>query len=201
MADDKRGRDKQARDAERRRQEREIAEELERWDETEPPVEATELEEFETELESIAFPATGTDVVAAVGDREVESPDGTYAVEELVPETDEVVFDAPAAVRMRVRRPTVAAAMTRIVEASQTLRNPDHRLGGSQREAYEKTLRALKAIDADDDDEGIRVVTDWIVERIREKEALPGSRDVRRRAAEFCRANGYQVRNDDWLGV
>jgi len=42
---------------------------------------------------------------------------------------------------------------------------------------------------------------DWIVEQIREKEKKPGSRAVRREAAKFCRANGYEVRNDEWLGV
>jgi hypothetical protein len=100
---------------------------------------------------------------------------------------------------MRVQRPTIAAAMRRILEASETL--PNGNLRGSQREAYEKTLRELKAIDADDDDEGVRVITDWVVERIRDKGNLPESRAVRKQAAKFCRANGYQVRNDEWLGV
>ncbi|WP_313694440.1 hypothetical protein [Halorarum halobium] len=199
MADDKRGRDKQARDAERRQRERAIAAELERGDETEPPTDESALDEFEAELDSLAFPATGAEVVAAVGDRQVESVGGTYAVEELVPDTAEERFDSPAAVRVRVRRPTIAAAMKRVVEASETL--PNEELGRSRREAYEKTLRELKAIDADDEDEGISAITDWIVERIRDEEALPGSRAVRRQAAKFCRANGYEVRNDDWIGV
>ena len=199
MADDKKGRDKQARDADRRQRERDIAAELERGDETEPPTDEAELDDFEAELDSLEFPAMGTEVVAAVGDREVESAEGTYAIEELVPDTDEERFDSPAAVRIRIQRPSIAAAMKRIVEASETLPNAD--LGRSQREAYEKTLRELKAIDADDQDEGIRVITDWIVERIRDKETLPGSRDVRRQAAKFCRANEYQIRNDEWLGV
>jgi hypothetical protein len=89
--------------------------------------------------------------------------------------------------------------MKRDIEASETV--PNKEVGRSQREAYEKTFRSLKAIDADDDDEGITVMTDWIVERIREKERIPGSRDVRREAAKFCRSNGYTVRNDEWLGV
>ncbi|WP_440006448.1 DUF5789 family protein [Halomicrococcus sp. SG-WS-1] len=199
MADNKNGRDKKAHDDERRQRERDMAEELERKDETEPPVDEAELTAFETELESLEFPATGTDVVAAVGDREVESDDGTYTVEELVPDTDEETFRSPTSVRARVQRPTVAAAMKQIVEASEMLPNAD--LRGSQREAYEKTLRELKAIDADDDDEGIQAITDWIVERIRDKEKLPGSRAVRRQAAKYCRANGYQIRNDEWLGI
>lgn len=199
MADNKKGRDKQADDAERRRRERDLAAELERGDEAEPPVEAGVLAELETELDSLEFPATGTEVVAAVGDSEVESVDGTYALEELIPDAEEETFDSPGALRVRVQRPTVAAAMKRVVEASQTLPNTEFR--GSQRDAYEKTFQELKTIDADDDDEGIRAISDWIVERIREKEKLPGSRAVRRQAAKFCRENGYQVRNDEWLGI
>ena len=199
MADDKSGRDKQARDEERRQREREIAAELERADETEPPLDSTELDEIDAELESLTFPASGTDVVEAVGDYRVESAEGAYPVEELIPETDDETFDAPADVRVRVQRPTVAAAMKRIVEAAETLQNEDVR--GSRREAYEKTLRELKAVEADDNDEGIRVIRDWILERIHDDGTLPGSRAVRREAAEFCRANGYEIRNDEWLGI
>lgn len=199
MADDKRGRDKKARDADRRQRQREIAEELERTDETEPPIGAEEFDDIETELESLEFPATGPEVVAAVGDREIESADGTFTIERLIPDTEAETFDSPVAVRVRIQRPTIAAAMKRIVEASERL--PDAELRRSQREAYEKTLRELKAIDADDDDEGVQAISDWIVERIRDKETLPGSRAVRRQAAKFCRANGYPIRNDEWLGV
>ncbi|WP_096389635.1 DUF5789 family protein [Halopenitus persicus] len=199
MADDKRGRDKQAQDAERRQQEREIATELERGDEREPPVNTEELADFEAGLEELAFPATGVEVVAAIGDREIESVGGSYSIEELIPETDEVTFDSPAAVRVQVQRPTVAAAMKRVVEASKTLHNTD--FGWTQHKAYEKTFQELKAIDADDDDEGIQAISDWIVKRIHDEETLPTSREVRREAAKFCRTNGYQVRNDEWLGI
>ncbi|MFC7071066.1 hypothetical protein [Halobaculum lipolyticum] len=199
MADDKQGRDKQALDAENRRLQREIETELERGDEPEPPVEADALEEIEAALETVAFPATGAEVLAAVGDREVVAADGTYTVEELIPRTDRETFASPAAVGVHVRRPTVAAAMKRIVEAADALQNAT--LEGSQWEGYERTLRELKAIDAADDDEGIRAIADWVVEEIRENRALPGSRAVRREAAKFCRANGYEVRNDEWLGV
>ena len=199
MADDKRGRDKQAHDAEKRQQEREIAAELEREDEIEPPVEVEQLTDIEAELEALTFPATGIEVVAAIGDRVIESFDGSYSIEELVPKTDDETFDSPAAVQVVVQRPTVAAAMKRVVEASKTL--PNTEFGWTQRKAYEKTFQELKAIDADDDDEGIQAISDWIVERIRDKETLPTSRAVRREAAKFCRANGYQVRNDEWLGI
>ncbi len=199
MADDKSGRDKQADDTERRQREREIATELERGDEREPSVVAAELSDFEAALEELSFPATGTEIVTRVGDRTIESVEGNYRVEELVPETDDETFDSPAAVRVYVQRPTVAAAMKRIVEASKTLRNTE--FSWAQRKAYEKTFEELKAIDADDDDEGIRAISDWVVERIRGDETLPTSRAVRREAAKFCRANGYQVRNDEWLGI
>ena len=199
MADDKRGREKQARDDDRRQRERSVATELERQDETEPPIEADELADLDSELESLKFPATGAEIVAAIGDREVITDEGSYTVEELVPETDAETFDSPVAVRVRVQRPTIAAAMKRVIEATGTLRNSD--LGESQRKGYEKTFRELKAIDADDGDEGIDVISDWIVEHIHDKEKLPNSRAVRRRAAKFCRTNGYEVRNDEWLGI
>ena len=199
MADNKDGRDKQADNANRRQRERDMLAELERGDETEPPVDEATLEELSAELDAVQFPATGAEVVAAVGDRTVESALGTARVAELLPETDTETFDSPDDVRVRVQRPTIATAMKRVVEACETL--PNKRLGTSQREAYEKTFRALKAIDADDDDEGIRAITDWIVDRIHDKEKLPNSRDVRREAAKFCRANGYEVSNNDWLGV
>jgi hypothetical protein len=199
VADDKRGRDKQAQDANRRQRERDILAELERWEETEPPVDERELGDLEVALDSLEFPATGAEVVATVGDRELDSAEGKYTVSELVPETNGETFEAPEDVRVRVQRPTIAASMKRILEASETVSNVS--LGTSQREAYEKTLRALKAVDADDEDEGVRYITDWIVDRIREKDRTPGSRAVRREAAEFCRANGYEVRKDEWLGV
>ncbi len=199
MPDDKRGRDKKARDAERRQRKREIADELERGDEPEPPIDVTELATVEAELEPLAFPATGEEIITAIGSHEIESPDGTYRIKELVPETDEETFESPTAVRKQVQRPTVAAAMKQVIEATETVSNVT--LGNSQRNAYEKTFRALKAIDADDDDEGIQVISDWIVEQISSKEKLPESRSVRRRAAKFCRSHGYQIQNDEWLGV
>ena len=160
---------------------------------------AEEQPDFEAALEELTFPATGAEIVAAIGQREIESVEGSYRIEELVPETDEETFDSPAAVRVQVQRPTVAAAMKRVVEASKTLRNAE--FSSAQRDAYEKTFQELEAIDADDDDEGIRAISDWIVERIRDKETLPTSRAVRREAAKFCRTNGYEVRNDEWLGI
>jgi hypothetical protein len=199
MPDRKEGREKQARDRDNRQRRRAVLEELERWEETEPPVEDEELDELDADLASVAFPATGADVVEAVGDRAIDSAEGTHDVAELVPRTETETYEGPEAVRARVQRPTVAAAMKRVVEAADE--HQSAAFGSSQYEAYERTLRELKAIDADDDDEGIEVLADWLVERIGDEETLPGSRDVRRRAADFCRSNGYEVRDDEWLGV
>ncbi|ELZ25491.1 hypothetical protein C475_10684 [Halosimplex carlsbadense 2-9-1] len=176
-----------------------MLEELERGDETEPPVDDEELDALDVELETMSFPATGIEVIEAFGSHEVESGEGSYDLGDLIPRSTASTYESPEEVRIRVLRPTVAAAMKRVVEAADDHQSAE--FGSSQYEAYERTLRELKAIDADDDDEGVEVITDWIVERIREKETLPGSRDVRRRAAEFCRSNGYEVRNDEWLGV
>ncbi|WP_049937362.1 DUF5789 family protein [Haloplanus natans] len=198
MADDKSGREAQARSAERRQREREIAAALERGGEAEPPIDAAELVDFEVALESLSYPATGAEIVTAVGDHEIDAADRTYTVGELLPKADVETFDSPADVRVRVQRPTIAATMKRIVEAVDAL--PNEEFGGSQRDAYEKTLDELESID-EDDDEGVRVIGDWIVERIRDDETLPGSRAVRRRAAKFCQESGYRVRNDEWLGV
>jgi hypothetical protein len=199
MADDKNGREDQAKSEDRRQRAREVATELERGDEPEPPIEAEPLADLESDLESLSFPATGDEIVAAVGDRELEASDGRYTIEQLLPAATVERFDSPVAVRKRVQRPTVATAMKRVVEATEKLRNVE--FGTSQRDAYEKTFLALKAIDADDDDEGIRAIADWIVSQVEDKEKLPGSRAVRREAAEFCRANEYEVSNNDWLGI
>ena len=134
-----------------------------------------------------------------IGDRAVELADERYTVEELVPEVDSERFDSPSALNVRLQRPTIAAAMKRVLEATDTL--PNTQLSDSQRDAYEKTFQELKAIDTDDADEGIATIADWIVEHIREKESLPGSRDVRREAATFCRTNGYEIRNSEWLWI
>jgi len=147
----------------------------------------------------VSFPATGAELVASVGDSEVETAEGTYALADLIPDVETETFEYRSEVGVRFERPTVAAAMKRILEAAEPLQSVT--LHGSQRKAYAKTLRELGAIDVDDEDEGIEVVTDWILERIEAKGKAPGSRAVRRRAAKFCRANGSPIRNDEWLGV
>ena len=199
MADDKNGREKQAADEDRRQREREIADELERGDEGEPAVTDAALADLEAALESLSFPATGREIIATAGDHEVGSVDGTHAVADLFPDADMESFDAPAAVSKRVRRPAVAVAMKRVVEAAATL--PDEEFGRSQHEAFERSFRALSDVDELDDDDGVRTVADWVVAEVHERRTVPGSRDVRRRAAAYCRENGHEVRDDEWLGV
>ena len=198
MADNEAGRDKQAHDEENRQREREIAAEIERMGEPEPPVPPAVLADLEAELDTLSYPVTGSDVVSAVGDQTVDASADTHTVAELLPDSEQETFRSPSAVRERVQRPTVAAAMKRIVETADRLQVE---LEDAQRTAYVKTLGELQRIDADDDDEGITVITDWILDNAEKKEKLPGSRDVRREAASFCRENDYQIRNDDWLGI
>ena len=78
----------------------------------------------------------------------------------------------------------------------ETLRKTE--FGSTQPKAYEETFEEPEAINAADDD-GVKVIGDWIVERIHDKEKLPTSRAVRREAARVCRADEYRIRNDEWL--
>ncbi|OYR42001.1 hypothetical protein DJ82_03780 [Halorubrum sp. Ib24] len=199
MADDKAGREDQARDEENRQRRRDVDAELERGDEPEPELDTADLGEVEPELERLEFPVTGAEIVSTIGDREVASPTERYTVEQLVPDTDRVVFDSPDRVRVQIRRPTVAAAMKRIVETSEAL--PNEELDGSQYDAYERTFQELERVSPDDEDEAIAEIRDWVVERVREKGALPASRGVRRQPAKVARREGHQIRNSDWLGI
>lgn len=199
MVDNKRGRDKQADDESRRQREREVVTALERIDEPEPPRETEVPDDVAENLEELAFPASGETVVSNVGERDVETDDGTYTVADLIPDTDAVSFDSVGAVRVRLQRPTVADSMRRIVVAVDEAQH--ERLSQSQYDAYERTLGALKAVDADDDDESVGAITDWLVEQIGERQKPPGSRAVRKEAAGFCRKNGYPIRDDEWLGA
>lgn len=94
----------------------------------------------------------------------------------------------------------IDAAIERIsgAESSEGRRDRDR---PEQYEAYERTFRALEDISPSDDDEGITVVTDWIVDEIESTGERPSSRAVRKRARQFCRANGYEVSDNDWLGA
>lgn len=94
---------------------------------------------------------------------------------------------------------TVKSAMRRIKDVDDSLTETDDR--EQQYEMYRKTLSALADIEADDDDEGIAVVTHWIIDQIESTGERPSSKAVRRRAREFCRKNGYDIPVHSWLGT
>jgi hypothetical protein len=199
MADDKRGREKQSRDADMRQRKRAILEELERTSETEPRVDFESIAEAEAALESVFFPATARQVVDAIGEIELDAAEGPMRADELLPNADAETFNSPTEVRSRLQRPTVASAMKRVVEAADEARKVE--LSGSQREAYEKTFTALEDLAPTDEDEGIPYIRDWILDQLAEDGELPGSRSVRRESAKFARENGYPIGNDEWLGI
>ncbi|WP_318568776.1 hypothetical protein [Salinigranum marinum] len=95
---------------------------------------------------------------------------------------------------------SIDSTIERITEAEGEagLRDDDR---DQQHKVYEKTFRALEDVAPDDDDEGVTVVADWIVEEIRTTGKRPTSKSVRRRARAYCEHNGYEVSNNDWLGV
>lgn len=103
MGDTKKGREKQANDEERRQRERELTEAVDRADEPEPADEADgELGELDSALEEHDYPATTDDVIAAYGDREVETQDGRESVEDVLAPIDDERYDSPEDVRNRI---------------------------------------------------------------------------------------------------
>lgn len=193
MGDTRDGRDEQSRNRDRRDIERSVREELARWHEVEPP------DDVVAALDAVAYPADTEDVAAAVQGFEVAVGDDAVPVAEVVQLAAPVRFRSAREARQTVERPSVAAALRRIEAACQRW---DHRDAFRERRAaYEKTLQALEDIDGDDDNEGITVIAAWIVGELAEKDKLPRSRRLRKRAAAFCRDNGYEVRDDDWLGA
>lgn len=103
MADDKRGRDKQAHDTERRQRVRELREARERSDEAEPPVDAEEeLDGFEVTVEGHEYPATTGELVEAFGDREVEVRGTRRFIEDLLTPVGDATHVSATEVRARV---------------------------------------------------------------------------------------------------
>jgi len=202
MADDKDGREKQAgtRDDDDRQRRRDIATELERGDEPEPEIDAADLGDVEAELESLEFPATGS------GDHRGDRRPRYRTVGRTIHRRAAGPRDGQGAVRLAGSRPRSDTA---------THGRHGHEADrGGQRDAAERgarwiatrrlreDLRRTRArVSPDDYDESIGVVRDWVVDRIRDKEKLPTSRQIRRQAAKVCRESGHEIRNDDWLGI
>jgi hypothetical protein len=193
MGDTRDGRDEQGWDHDRRDIERSVREELARWHETEL------LDDVVDALADVAYPADSETVEAAVETHELTAGDATLPAAEVVRAAPETQFRSAREASVVIERPTVAAALRRIEAASSRW---DHREAfRERRDDYEKTLRALEDVTGDDDDEGITVVAEWIVGELAEKDRVPKSRRVRKRAASYCRDDGYEVRDDDWLGA
>lgn len=193
MGDTKDGRDKQAQDEQRRQIERATKEELARYHETEPP------RELDDALEELDYPAPAERVVEAAGEYEVQTEDDAIPVAEVVEESARDEYDSLEDAGQKLQRPSVAASLRRLDAVSkETGLREEFR---QRRDVYKKTFRSLENVDADDEDEGVAFITAWIVEEMRERERLPSSRTTRQRATKFCRDNGYEVRDDSWLGA
>ncbi|WP_092887106.1 hypothetical protein [Halopelagius inordinatus] len=93
---------------------------------------------------------------------------------------------------------TVKSSLRRIAEVDDSVTERDDI--EQQYEMYQKTLESLEDIDADDENEGVTVVTEWIVDQIETNGKRPSSKAVRQHGAKFCRNNGYEIPNDSWLG-
>ncbi|QSW99599.1 DUF5789 family protein [Haloterrigena alkaliphila] len=104
MADDKKGRNKQADDEERRQRERELQEARERNDEAEPeaPALEDELGDLNEELEDHEYPTTADELVGAHGDHEVDTSDGSEPLEDVFAPVDDESYDSADDVRGRI---------------------------------------------------------------------------------------------------
>lgn len=103
MGDTKKGREKQAQDEERRQRERELTEAVDRATESEPVAETDgELGDLDGALENHDYPMRTDDVIAAHGDREVETQRGLETVDAILTPVDDERYDSPDAVRNRI---------------------------------------------------------------------------------------------------
>lgn len=105
MADDKKGRDKQAHDEERRQRERELEEARDRGDEPEPVHDdpGERLGDLDDALENHDYPTTTDELTGAYGDREVETQEGWKSVEEVFAPIDDETYDSADDVQSRIQ--------------------------------------------------------------------------------------------------
>lgn len=105
MADDKRGREKQARDAERRQQEREIEEARNRADDPEPVHDepGERLGDLDGALEDHEYPTTTAELIEAHGDRTVETRDGWESIDDVFASVDDERYASAEDVRTRIQ--------------------------------------------------------------------------------------------------
>lgn len=77
-------------------------------------------------------------------------------------------------------------------------RREAQRREGSRRTVYEKALRETAAVAGDP---AATALAQWIQGEIRDREAFPAGRSVRKRGAELCRENGHEISTGSWLGA
>jgi hypothetical protein len=106
MADTKDGRDKQARDEERRQRERALEGALERADEAEPDSDepAITVADLDEALEAHDYPTTRQELVAALGDVVVETETGWTSMADVFDSLEDDRFDSADEVRYRILR-------------------------------------------------------------------------------------------------
>lgn len=103
MADTKRSREAQARNAEQNQRARELEEALDRREESLPPFGPDgELGHLDAALDRHEYPATTADIIATFGDWEVQTKRGTTTLRSLLTRFDGERFESPDAVRSRL---------------------------------------------------------------------------------------------------
>lgn len=105
MADDKRGRDKQADDEERRQRERELAEARDRADEAEPMRDdpGEQLGDLDEALDTHDYPTTTDELIESYGDYELETRGGRKSLHEVLAPTDNQTYSSADDVRGRIQ--------------------------------------------------------------------------------------------------
>lgn len=105
MADDKKGRDKQAHDEERRQRERGLAEARDRADEAEPIHDdpGERLGDLDDALEDHDYPTTTAELIQSYGDYEVETQDGWRSIDDVLESVDDEAYTSADDVRSRIQ--------------------------------------------------------------------------------------------------
>jgi hypothetical protein len=69
---------------------------------------------------------------------------------------------------------------------------------GSRRDAYERGIEEVRDIAGKPQ---ARELAAWIQAEMRDREAYPSAREVRKQGARICRESGHEVSTGDWLGA
>ena len=102
MADDKRGREKQAADKDRRQRERAMEEAVERGEEAAPEETAYSLEDITPVLEQESYPITAATLVDRHGDRTITTSEGDISLQDVLSDVSDEIYESPDAVRDRI---------------------------------------------------------------------------------------------------